>query len=279
VKDLITVHCRVRNEERFIKAAILSVLPLAHRVLVYDTGSTDRTLAEIRSIGSDKIELVEKAPSDPRGIMEYRNEMIERTETEWFMLVDGDEIYPAHSVRRILEEMQNVPSSVHRITLRSRHFFTNFNFVYPDDRIGRIYRTGQIRWQLFDPSQNEVGHETVYWVTDPSQPVPIFSMDFPSDILFYHLHHLPRSSRDGELERLRGWRKAGFPIMPYTGPWPELLDLRDVAQSLTAPLMLQCLKLNAAVLARNPWHTTRWLVRRFKRQVREARFAMRDEET
>ena len=36
-----TVHCLIRNEERFIRAAILSILPLAQRVLVYDTGSTD----------------------------------------------------------------------------------------------------------------------------------------------------------------------------------------------------------------------------------------------
>lgn len=28
----ITVHCRVRNEERFVRSALLSVLPLARRL-------------------------------------------------------------------------------------------------------------------------------------------------------------------------------------------------------------------------------------------------------
>ena len=66
----LTIHFRIRNEENFVRAAILSVLPLAERIMVYDTGSTDRTLKEVQSIRDKKIELVCKGPMSPKELDE-----------------------------------------------------------------------------------------------------------------------------------------------------------------------------------------------------------------
>ncbi len=244
-----TVHCRVRNEENFVRAALLSVLPLARRIMVCDTGSTDRTLEEVRSIGSDKIEIVSKPPSDAKGIMEYRNEMIERTATEWFIQVDGDEIYPAHAVRRIIEEMKKIPPGVQRIQLYRKHFINHFNFISPIDRIGRIFRAKDVRWRLFNPSLNEVGHETAYCPSDPSLRLNEHSMTFPEDIFFFHCHYLPRSSKDAELGSLRRWRskwrRHAFPAFPYFGPWPETLEAKNFVRCMTPQMIAEGIGLNA----------------------------------
>ena len=45
MKNDITVHCVVKNEERWIWFAINSILDIAEKILVYDTGSTDKTVA------------------------------------------------------------------------------------------------------------------------------------------------------------------------------------------------------------------------------------------
>ncbi len=240
-----TVHCRVRNEEIFMRQAILSILPLADKILVCDTGSTDSTLEKIRSIGSGKIEVMNRPPSDPRGIMEYRNEMIERTETEWFMLVDGDEIYPDGLALKILERLKNVPEKISRILIHRVHWVAGFNFISELDTIGRIYRTRQIRWRLYDDSDNRVGHETPYLIEDPAQSVEEKTLKFPDDIFFFHGHYLARSSRDKELSRLRSWRKSPYPVYPYFGPWPSSLEVSGVSRRMTPLVFLKWVKLLA----------------------------------
>ena len=238
----ITVHCLLRNEEKFVRQAIMSVLPIAQRVLVYDTGSTDATLDVVSSIDSDKIEIVQKKSSGSRDLTEYRNEMIEQTTTEWFMLVDGDEIYPADSVRRIVDEMERIPQNIHRIVVHRRHFVGSFNLISPVDGLGRIFRTSRIRIRKDYPYQTSCLRD------NPSTPFNKFSMQFPEDIFFFHCNYLVRSSKDAELGRFRGWRKPPFPVHPYLGPWPETLELNGIAHRMTSKLFCAWMGMNARVL-------------------------------
>lgn len=238
----ITVHCLVRNEEYFVRPALASVLPIARRVLVYDTGSSDATLEQIAAIGSDKIELVRRSDASPSRLTEYRNEMIERTTTPWFWIVDGDEIYPAPALGRLAEEMARVPETIHRIVVSRRHFVHSLNFVTPYDGLGRIYRTSRIRIVKDYPRQ------TAALKDDPSAPFSRFSMAFPRDIFFFHSSHLPRSSKDADLGRLRGWRQLPFPALPYAGPWPETLPVNGAARRLTPWMLCRALGLNAKIL-------------------------------
>jgi glycosyltransferase involved in cell wall biosynthesis len=238
----ITVHCLVRNEEYFVEAALRSVLPIAKRVLVYDTGSTDRTLERIAAIGSDRIEVVRKTDASPGRLTDYRNEMIEQTTTEWFWLVDGDEIYPAAALPPLEAEMRRVPDGVHRIVVSRRHFVHSLGFISRWDGLGRIYRTGRIRIIRDYPRQ------TARLRDDPSAPFSRFSTAFPRDIFFFHGSHLPRSSKDADLGRLRGWRKLPFPALPYFGPWPDTLEAQTMARRSRAGAWAQAVALNAQIL-------------------------------
>lgn len=244
----ITVHCLVRNEERFVRQAIVSVLPLAQRVLVYDTGSTDATLNIVDSIQSDKIEIVRKRASSSRELSEYRNEMIERTTTEWFMLVDGDEIYPTRAISRIVDEMRAVPPTVHRINLDRRDFVGSFNFILPVYRIGRIFRASRIRIRTDKPLRNRPWVEPPYLRDDPSAPLDQCTIQFPGDIFFFHCQYLVRSSRDNDLGALRRWRKPRFLARPYFGPWPETLEVKGIAPWMTPKLFCTWSWLNTKIL-------------------------------
>jgi glycosyltransferase involved in cell wall biosynthesis len=105
----ITVHCLVKNEESFVWYAINSVIDYAERVIVWDTGSSDNTVPIIKSIKNHKIDFKEKGLVDSRGVTRLRNEMINETETNWIMILDGDEIWWDKALIDIKNEIHKDP--------------------------------------------------------------------------------------------------------------------------------------------------------------------------
>lgn len=93
VNTPLTAHMVVRNEDRFIWYAINSILPYVEKIIITDTGSTDMTMKIIKSIKSDKITLKSVKIKSVEEISAIRNDQISITATNWFWIVDGDEIY------------------------------------------------------------------------------------------------------------------------------------------------------------------------------------------
>lgn len=92
----LTAHCLIKNEDQFIGYAIRSVIGFVDNILVFDTGSTDRTVSIIKELQEqypNKIMLEEKGACDKMRHTQLRQEMIERTTTDWFMILDGDEVW------------------------------------------------------------------------------------------------------------------------------------------------------------------------------------------
>lgn len=103
----ITAHCIIKNEENFVGYAIRSVIDFVDQILVFDTGSTDKTAEIVKKLVSEyptKIILEEKGECDKKRHTELRQEMLERTTTEWFMILDGDEVW----TRRGTEEAKKL---------------------------------------------------------------------------------------------------------------------------------------------------------------------------
>jgi glycosyltransferase involved in cell wall biosynthesis len=46
----LTVHCLIKNEENFIFYAIKSVVDFVDKIIIFDTGSTDKTVAIVNSL-------------------------------------------------------------------------------------------------------------------------------------------------------------------------------------------------------------------------------------
>lgn len=102
-KEEVTVHMVVRNEDQFIWYAISSIINYVKRVIIYDTGSTDKTVDIIKSFKSQKITFEEKRNINAIELVKLRQEQIKKTETDWIWIVDGDEIYPRITVEEILD--------------------------------------------------------------------------------------------------------------------------------------------------------------------------------
>lgn len=111
--NAITAHCLVRNEENFIFYAIKSVINLVDYTIVFDTGSTDKTVEIIKNLAKEypgKIIFEEKGLCDKARHTQLRQEMLNRTTTDWFMILDGDEVWTKRGMEEALSIIKNQPA-------------------------------------------------------------------------------------------------------------------------------------------------------------------------
>ena len=214
----VTVHSLVRNEDQFVKFALLSVLPFVDRVFIYDTGSTDKTADIINSIGSDKISFEQKGAVSPQKLVSLRREMIEKTKTDFFMLLDGDEIWPENNIKKFLSDMNGMPKEKIAVYCRTRNAVGDIYHYLPDSAGAYNFqgKTGHFAMRGFR-NISELSITGVY-------PLETYKYDgkslnswdeklFFSDTWYLHTTHLRRSS---SLEKVAGLRmrkiETGIPF-------------------------------------------------------------------
>lgn len=106
----ITAHCLVKNEDRFVWYSVMSIINHVDKVLLWDTGSTDGTfqiLEEIKKRGGKKVDLKEVGEVDAFSFTLVRQEMLDATKTEWFIIVDGDEIWWEDSIKKVVSKINS----------------------------------------------------------------------------------------------------------------------------------------------------------------------------
>lgn len=131
-KERITVHCLVKNEEKWVWFAINSILDIADRVLIFDTGSTDKTVKIIKTIKSKKIIFEEKGNVDAKGLVDLRKEQLKRTDTNWFMILDGDEIWPKKTKKELAERLKKAKKEDFAVVIRAWNFVGDIFHYHPE---------------------------------------------------------------------------------------------------------------------------------------------------
>jgi glycosyltransferase involved in cell wall biosynthesis len=105
-----TAHCVVKNEERWIWFSVKSVIDFMEKVFIYDTGSTDKTVDIIKQLQceyKDKIVFKQLKGIRDEDFWKIRQEQVDNTETDWFLILDGDEIW----YRESIEELVSIANS------------------------------------------------------------------------------------------------------------------------------------------------------------------------
>lgn len=209
----ITTHCLVKNEENFIWYAIKSVIDYVDQIFIFDTGSTDATVEIIKKlIGEhpDKIIFEEKGYCDKKRHTELRQEMINRTTTDWFMILDGDEVWTDRGIK----EAVDILNSNSKVECLVAPFY-----LCVGDIFHKYYKKGDFEIlgnkDFFTPRfiKNIRG---VHWSGDYNQDTLIFNdnqniIKKDNTIIlkfrYWHLTHLKRSSTDGDDYSSYGSRK------------------------------------------------------------------------
>ncbi len=115
----IWVNTIVNNEENFIWFAIMSVVDFVDQILIYDTGSTDKTVEIIKEIQKDKknIKFVEVGNVDENDFPKLRQRMLEESKCDWILIVDGDEIWWDDSIKKVIKKIEAKGSEIDGIVV------------------------------------------------------------------------------------------------------------------------------------------------------------------
>lgn len=110
----------VNNEENFIWFSIMSVVDYVDKILIYDSGSTDKTveiIKEIEKIKGEKIEFKEVGDVDIFQFTKMRQQMLEESNCDWILILDGDEIWWENSIKKLVDTIQKKGSALDGIVV------------------------------------------------------------------------------------------------------------------------------------------------------------------
>ncbi|MEK7169184.1 MAG: glycosyltransferase [Patescibacteria group bacterium] len=101
----IIAHVLLKNEENFVWYSIMSVINYVDRIIIYDTGSDDKTINIIKKINDKKI-ILREIKSDKFYEDKLRQQMLDETTSDWFIVLDADEIWWDDSIKLVTDTIQ-----------------------------------------------------------------------------------------------------------------------------------------------------------------------------
>lgn len=105
----IVAHTMIKNEENWVGYALKSVIDHVDEIIVWDTGSTDRTEEIIKSLSNPKIVYRKVDMKDDVAFTVLRHKMLEQTKADWLMVLDGDEIWPDKAIEDTIKFIKANP--------------------------------------------------------------------------------------------------------------------------------------------------------------------------
>lgn len=221
----ITVHCLVKNEENFIWYAINSVLPYVEKILVWNTGSTDKTVEIVKTIKSPKIEFEEKGNVDSIAFAKLRQEMINKTDTDWIMVLDGDEIWWDEALRKVVAQLSGRQAD-YDLVVSPCYMVVGDIFHYQEESAGKYKIQGREGHLNIRFIRNFTGlkvsgiYSNEAFEDSSGRKVQNFPKDkvFFSEEKYLHLSHLLRSAKS----RFKFKYELGIPF-PKDFYYPEVL--------------------------------------------------------
>lgn len=253
MKTGLTAHVIVRNEEQWVWYAITSVIPYIKKLLIFDTGSIDQTVSIMKSIKDEKILFEEKGRVMPEQLVALRNEQIARTDTSWFMLLDGDEVWPEVTIEELVKTAKSVRSNIVGIVVPAVVPVGDL-FHFQPEKAGKYRLLGKVgqlnlrgynkksgwRWQGIYPMEAYVDKRGVPIQHNEQNLVMLQNP-------YWHLTHLPRSPKDTHGKRkfeIGVKRKLDLPevffrtrprIVPT--PWVSFTARERLQAQIVTPLL------------------------------------------
>lgn len=205
MSDLISAVVLVSNDEMWLPYALEASRGFFNRYVIYDVGSTDKTKDIIKwFVNSQKGQstfYVKSWPMlDPSIQGVFRNSMIAEALSEYYFILDGDEVYSPESFKA-------VQNAAEVMNLSSKPLLYGV--------VRRIEIDGDSAYGLdsFIP-HHRLYHRHAIWTGRHPGEVPYFKQESAvehkiPDAICYHFHNCIRSSKDAEVPKRLERRSRG----------------------------------------------------------------------
>lgn len=142
-------HTLVKNEDRYLWYAVRSVIEHVDKVLLWDTGSSDNTVKiaeELKKRYPSKIDFREVGEVNPDQFTVIRQKMLDASDCDWVIIVDGDEVWWEDKIQEIRnvvnsrgKELDSIVSRYYNIVGDIYHFQDETAARYQiDGKIGNL---------------------------------------------------------------------------------------------------------------------------------------------
>lgn len=109
----IWAHTLFKNEERWLWFSVTSIISHVDKLLLWDTGSTDKSwkIAEqLKAKYKNKIDIRQYGEVTTETFPKARQAMLDETTADWFIVVDGDEVWWESSIRKVIHSITSTTS-------------------------------------------------------------------------------------------------------------------------------------------------------------------------
>lgn len=194
------------NDEYWLPYCLEASRGFFDRYVIYDVGSSDKTTEIIKWFAESQcrdaeffVRVTDKLPPRIQGI--FRNSMIAEARSEWYMILDADEIYTPESFEKILEQTEKL------------------NDQYKDGKMYGVLPRVEVAGDLKSAyglnraiPHHRIYHRTAIWKGNHPGEVPYYTQKESREMWFhdvtcYHFHNAERSTKDDEVPK-RKERKA-----------------------------------------------------------------------
>lgn len=216
----IWAHTLVRNEEKYIWFAVMSIIDYVDKILIWDTGSEDSTPNVIKQIikrKKDKVDFQELGAVNIHEFTKVRQKMLEKTTSDWFIVLDGDEVWWDVGISNLTRLIHSSADKLETV-VNKYYSLAGDIFHYQEEKAGR-YKIGSLSGHINIRATKRVIPGLHF--EKPHGKLGLFDVDkrliqerssekraFQQTPAYLHFTNLQRSSK--ELDRKVPKRKSKF---------------------------------------------------------------------
>lgn len=184
----------VSNDCYWLPYVLESAKEFFNYFIIYDVGSTDGTLDIIDHFEKtyDGNTLIEKMPMvPPKAQLAYRNAPIAELITDYYLILDGDEVWPRSSFIKLKNEMPGYIGSEKKYgVIKRTEVFKDLNSKYSEIKNHHRLYHRSCTWSGRHPGETASIPQT-----------PQTEYNFSKDILVYHFHNSIRSPEETKVPK------------------------------------------------------------------------------
>jgi glycosyltransferase involved in cell wall biosynthesis len=233
-RPVVWANSLVKNEEQWIWYSLKSILPFVDRAIVWDTGSTDKTVEIVKTIKSKKISFKKIGSVTKQKYGKIRQQMLEQAKSDWVFIVDGDEIWPEKCIVKLMRNIREASQTINTFCVKPINFVGDIRFVHPEVFLGQtphgpkglkgFYSNRAFRRDIEGLyAAGDYGKEGFY---DSSKKILLANkkqVKFLTDVYYWHMSYLPRSSsRTNDRQVMMRDKKRKFEIGIPRPSWVEI---------------------------------------------------------